>query len=161
MQYKCIPAPRELVIDKNGSHDGAIRSFADLINSEATDGWKFHSMENIAVTQQPGCLAALFGQKETITYFNMLVFSTDKEIINEKFQTTHVVKLLTNSDGMSLRSQPNGNAEPFCKIPNGSEVKFIEQGESVDFNNIKGFWYKIKTESGKIGWCFSGSLSKK
>jgi hypothetical protein len=34
-------------------------------------------MESIAVTQKPGCLAALFGQKENTTYFNMLVFSKE------------------------------------------------------------------------------------
>ena len=75
MQYKCVPAPKELLIDKNGSYDGAVRSFADLINNEAGGGWNFHSMENIAVKQNPGCLAALFGQKETTVYFNMLIFS--------------------------------------------------------------------------------------
>ncbi len=76
-QYKCVPAPKELVVDKKGSYDTAIRSFADLINQEANGGWKFHSMENISVTQKPGCLASIFGQKESITYFNMLVFSKE------------------------------------------------------------------------------------
>jgi hypothetical protein len=76
-QYKCVPAPKELVIDKKGSYDTAVRSFADLINQEANGGWKFHSMENIAVTQKPGCLAGLFGQKEATIYFNMLVFSKE------------------------------------------------------------------------------------
>jgi len=75
MQYKCVPAPQELIIGKKGSYDVAVRSFADLINQEAKDGWNFHSMENIAVTQKPGCLMALFGQKDTTTYFNMLIFS--------------------------------------------------------------------------------------
>ena len=77
MQYKCVPATKELVIDKKGSYDGAVRSFADLLNREATEGWNFHSMENIAVTQKPGCFAALFGQKEVTAYFNMLVFSKE------------------------------------------------------------------------------------
>jgi len=75
MQYKCVPAPQELVIEKNGSFEGAVRSFADLINREAEGGWSFHSMENIAVTQKPGCFMALFGQKSATIYFNMLVFS--------------------------------------------------------------------------------------
>lgn len=73
-QYKCIPAPKELVIDKNGSYDSAVRSFADLINKEASDGWVYHSMENIAVTQKPGCLGLLLGMKAATIYFNMLVF---------------------------------------------------------------------------------------
>ncbi len=74
-EYKCVPAPKELVIDKKGSYDSAVRSFADLINKEASNGWEFHSMENIAVTQKTGCLAALFGKKDSTVYFNMLVFS--------------------------------------------------------------------------------------
>jgi hypothetical protein len=73
-QYKCVPAPTNLVIDAKGSYDAAVRSFADLINKEATDGWKYHSMDNIAVTRKPGCLAGLLGQKDETTYFNMLVF---------------------------------------------------------------------------------------
>jgi hypothetical protein len=31
-------------------------------------------MENIAVTQKPGCLAGLFGKKVETAYFNMLIF---------------------------------------------------------------------------------------
>lgn len=73
-QYKCVPAPKNLVIDSKGSYDAVIRSFADLINQELQGGWKYYSMENIAVTQKLGCLAGLFGQKETTVYFNMLIF---------------------------------------------------------------------------------------
>ncbi|MFP4363994.1 MAG: hypothetical protein ACLFR1_08995 [Spirochaetia bacterium] len=76
-EYKCVPAPMELVIDKKGSYDTAVRSFSDLINQEATGGWKFYSMENIAVRQNPGCIAGLFGKKALTTYFNMLVFSKE------------------------------------------------------------------------------------
>jgi len=77
MEYKCVPAPRNLIIEKNGSFDAAVRSFADLINSEANGGWKFHSLENIAITQKQGCLAGLFGQKEISIIFNMLIFSKE------------------------------------------------------------------------------------
>lgn len=73
-QYKCVPAPKEIVIDNKGSYDNAIRDFATLINKEAKDGWKFHSMENIAVTQNPGCLGMFLGQKGQTLHFNMLVF---------------------------------------------------------------------------------------
>jgi hypothetical protein len=160
MYYKCVPAPKTLVIDKSGSNYGAVRSFADLINREASGGWNFHSMENIAVTQKVGCLAALFGQKEMTTYFNMLVFSRESQITEkaEVFQATHIVKLLTKADGLSLRNDPDGNLEAFYKIPNGTEVQYLEQGDPIELNGIKGFWYKVKTGDGQIGWCFSGSL---
>jgi len=87
MQYKCVPAPKNLTISHDGSHDSAVRSFADIINSEATGGWKFHSMEQVSVTQEPpktGCLKGLFiliglAQKPfaTTINFNMLIFSKE------------------------------------------------------------------------------------
>jgi len=73
-QYKCVPAPKDLIITGRDSYVTAVNSFADIINSEATEGWKFYSMEDIAVTQKPGCLAGLFGAKETTVHFNMLIF---------------------------------------------------------------------------------------
>jgi hypothetical protein len=87
MEYKCVPAPKNLVIDHSGSHDDAVRSFADLINREVNGGWKFHSMEQVSITQKPpqsGCLAGLFiliglAQKPVATtiQFNMLIFSKE------------------------------------------------------------------------------------
>lgn len=87
MEYKCVPAPKNLVIDHSGSYDQAVRSFADLINHETTGGWKFHSMEQVSVTQEPpktGCLRGLFiligfAQKPVATtlHFNMLIFSKE------------------------------------------------------------------------------------
>jgi rubrerythrin len=86
MKYKCIPAPDEIVIDKGWditarikNKEKAVRSFAELINNETTHGWEFHSMENIAITEKPGCIGALFGRKSETTYFNMLVFSNEND----------------------------------------------------------------------------------
>jgi len=76
-QYKCVPAPRELIIQKRSDYEDAVYAFSNLINREIGDIWKFHSMENIAVTEKPGCFAALFGQKEKTLFFNMLIFVRD------------------------------------------------------------------------------------
>ena len=43
MQYKCIPAPMEIIINNKTSYEEAVRSFADIINKEAKNGWIFHS----------------------------------------------------------------------------------------------------------------------
>jgi len=87
MQYKCVPAPKNLSISHDGSHDEAVRSFADIINNEATGGWKFFSMEQVSVTQEPpktGCLKGLLiliglaQRPVAITInFNMLIFSKE------------------------------------------------------------------------------------
>ena len=79
MQYKCVPAPMEIVINNKSTYDDAVRSFADLINNETKNGWIFYSMESIKVRENPGCLAALFGKEVKILEYNMLIFSKNKD----------------------------------------------------------------------------------
>lgn len=73
-QYKCVPAPKELVVKKQSDMDKAVEDFAKIINSNSTDGWEFYSMEQISCTVPAGCLSGLFGKKEQTVYYNMLVF---------------------------------------------------------------------------------------
>jgi hypothetical protein len=78
-----------------------------------------------------------------------------KEIGN-KFK----VKLLTNVEGLGIRKGPNAAQEPFTRLPNGTEVELLEVGSVATLNTMKGSWYKIKTDDGIQGWCFSGSLER-
>jgi hypothetical protein len=77
-----------------------------------------------------------------------------------EFLSTHRVKLLTNTDGMSLRKTPNPDIEPFEKIPNGTEIQYLSTGSEVQLGEINGYWFKIRTKEKVYGWCFSGSLEK-
>jgi hypothetical protein len=54
--------------------DKAVVQFSQLINSNCVDGWDFYALEEVAVTNKPGCLASLFGAKESTVMYNMLVF---------------------------------------------------------------------------------------
>ena len=72
-QYKCVPAPKNISLAKKQTVETACGLFADLINKEAVDGWEYHSMETITVTEPAGCLAFLTGNTTTISY-NMLTF---------------------------------------------------------------------------------------
>lgn len=74
-EYKCVPGPRELVVKSAADSAKAVASYADLINSEATDGWEFHSLETMSVSQAPGCLST---KQEPPVLFNMLVFRREK-----------------------------------------------------------------------------------
>lgn len=76
-QYKTVAGPVGLTIGKDESHADAVKQYATIINSEAVDGWKLDSIHSIPVTQKTGCLASLFGAKETTVEFNMLVFVKD------------------------------------------------------------------------------------
>lgn len=71
-QYKAVPGSKNIQI-KNGDANAAVKVFEDIITREAVNGWQYHSMENISVTNTPGC----FQQSET-TYYYMLIF--EKEV---------------------------------------------------------------------------------
>lgn len=76
-QYKCVPAPKNLIVESDGDMSGAVQSFSELINNEVAGGWTFYSMEEIAVTQKAGCIASLFGGRDTQINYNMLIFKKD------------------------------------------------------------------------------------
>ena len=86
--------------------------------------------------------------------------NSESIVLTQNFICSHKVRLLTNTDGLSVRKKPNPNIDPFQKISNGTEVQMIEIGENIEFNNLNAPWYKIRTKEGLIGWCFSGSLEK-
>jgi len=73
-KYKTIAGPVGLTIDKNGVFEDAVRQYAEIINREAAGGWEFVMCQDIPVTQNPGCLAYLFGRRGETIHFNMLVF---------------------------------------------------------------------------------------
>jgi len=79
---------------------------------------------------------------------------------NKPFNPTHKVKLLTDTNGLSLRKEPDSKMDVFTKIENGKEIQHISTGDDLILGENKGFWYEIRTEENIYGWCFSGSLEK-
>lgn len=67
-QYKAVAGPQSISVAK-GDTQAAFNSFAELINSQATGGWEYHSMETITVTEKPGCMQ----QPIPVNYY-MLIF---------------------------------------------------------------------------------------
>lgn len=77
MIYKAIPGPKVIKIE-NDNLSMATNAFADLINANATDGWKFHSLETIMTTEtyKTGCVL----NQQTITREHniyMLIFAKE------------------------------------------------------------------------------------
>ena len=66
--YKAVAGPQHISVGK-GDTQAAFTAFASLINSEANNGWEYHSMETITVTEKPGC----FQQPIPKDYY-MLIF---------------------------------------------------------------------------------------
>lgn len=74
MIYKAVPGPKILTIE-NGDFSIATNAFADIINANAVDGWKFYSLETINTTQTDKVGCAL--NKKTVTQNHeiyMLIF---------------------------------------------------------------------------------------
>lgn len=67
-QYKVVPGPMSFSVAKKGTQ-AAFDAFSRLINQEAVNGWEYHSMETITITEKPGCL-----QNPIPTNYYMLIF---------------------------------------------------------------------------------------
>ena len=70
-QYKAVAGPKSINVAR-GDTQAAFNSFASLINAEATNGWEYHSMETITVTEKPGCM-----QNPIPMNYYMLIFVRD------------------------------------------------------------------------------------
>lgn len=77
MKYKTVAGPVGLTIDRKDSYDVAVKQYAAIIDQEAVGGWQLAFIQEIPVTKEAGCLAGLFGAKDTTVFFNMLVFSKE------------------------------------------------------------------------------------
>lgn len=78
MIYKAVPGPKVIRIE-NDDLRMATNAFADIINSNATDGWVFHSLETINTTEtvKTGCF--LNKQTSTIEHnIYMLIFCKEQ-----------------------------------------------------------------------------------
>lgn len=72
-KYKIVGGPQNIVVGKGNSED-AYRLFEEIINKEVSQGWEYHSMETITITEKPGCF-----QHPIVRYSYMLIFYKDEK----------------------------------------------------------------------------------
>ena len=70
-QYKAVSGPKSISVAK-GDTQSAFDLFAEIINTEAQNGWTYHSMETITITEKPGCM-----QAPIPTNYYMLIFERE------------------------------------------------------------------------------------
>lgn len=71
MEFKVLPF-HPTVTDTGGAAQAA-NQLQQIINEQLSQGWKFRSLESMTTSVKPtGC--AGFGQKESITSIQLLVF---------------------------------------------------------------------------------------
>lgn len=74
MIYKAVPGPTIVGI-KKGNYQSAVDLFADVMNAQAADGWKFHSIQILTTQEKVGC----FLSKQVVnTEIYMLIFCKEQ-----------------------------------------------------------------------------------
>lgn len=78
--YKCVPVPSIIETGKKGKdlHGQAVSTYESIINQAAKGGWELVNIDTVSSAQKPGCLSGLFGSKEEIVTFKMLVFRKEE-----------------------------------------------------------------------------------
>jgi len=78
--YKCVPVPSIIDTGKKGKalHEQAVTTYESIINQAAEGGWELVNIDTVSSAQKTGCLPGLFGGKDEIVTFKMLVFKKEK-----------------------------------------------------------------------------------
>ena len=154
IQYKSVPGPVGITINRNDDYTSAVKQYASIIDRESVGGWKFECIRKIPVTKKAGCLASLFGQENTTLYMNMLVFSkddaegmTDSTSINlgEISSAGQINSEDTLGETETIEDSSEGNSEFVNKVPaslmldadNGLEPEEPEHSITGSINSIK------------------------
>jgi len=76
--YKVVAIPRDVEMMRGVSGPTPAERVAgyveQVINQQAQEGWEFYRMDTVNITEKPGCLGQLLGQKEATFAYNLLIF---------------------------------------------------------------------------------------
>ncbi len=74
-EYKMIQVPPNIVV-KEKEHKGneAAYYLQSLVNEQAVEGWEFYRINTVGVVISAGCLATLFGARETLREYYVVTF---------------------------------------------------------------------------------------
>jgi hypothetical protein len=70
-EYRMIQVPPRVEIRSGASHNRRVADFLEgIVNKMALDGWEFFRVDTLGVTENPGCIASLFGANTfTVNYY--------------------------------------------------------------------------------------------
>jgi hypothetical protein len=78
VQFKVVPFRGFIKGGKEGP-EIASQQLQEVINAHVKQGWVFHSLGQIHIIVQPGCLAGLFGQTASTVVYDQVIFHGSKE----------------------------------------------------------------------------------
>lgn len=78
-EYKMVQVPRDLAGKVGDVDKGVAASYMqNIVNQHAVNGWEFYRVDTLTVTEKPGCLQGLLGQKEVLHALNVVCFRKAK-----------------------------------------------------------------------------------
>lgn len=79
--YKMVQIPPNIEVQAK-KHRGseAAHYLESVVNKHAEDGWEFQRIDSIGVKTTAGCLASLFGHKETFSNYHVITFRRQADV---------------------------------------------------------------------------------
>ena len=74
-KYKVVPFIGKIKSRQTASE--VSRQLESVINDHASAGWTLDQIQSVNIEVKPGCLAGLFGAKESYVKFDQVVFRQD------------------------------------------------------------------------------------
>lgn len=77
--YKMVQIPPAIRINqKDAKGREAAQYLEDIVKQNAVNNWEFYRVDEIGVREEPGCLAALVGQKSVYLNYYVVTFRKPK-----------------------------------------------------------------------------------
>ncbi|GIK58836.1 MAG: DUF4177 domain-containing protein [Chloroflexi bacterium] len=78
-EYKMVQMPPTIIVKakEERGHEAAVY-LESLANAQAEEGWEFYRVDTVGIVSQPGCLAGLFGAKQTLVQYFVVTFRRPK-----------------------------------------------------------------------------------
>jgi hypothetical protein len=92
--------------------------------------------------------------KKLINLF-IIIFLFQNELCADQFFATHYVV-----DNLNLRNNSSLTASIITTLPKYTAIQILEYGVNMTIDNITAPWIKITSQTGYMGWCFSGYVKQ-
>ena len=77
-EYKMVQIPPNVQVGKSEKGNEAAAYLETIANKHAAQGWEFNRVDEIGVVTKPGCLAGMFGAKQSMTIYYVMTFRKEK-----------------------------------------------------------------------------------
>lgn len=73
-EYKMVQVPPTIEVGREQRGNEAAAYLQAVVREQAEQGWEFYRVDQIGVVTRPGCLASLFGARQTLVHYFVITF---------------------------------------------------------------------------------------